>query len=231
MLPGVPHEMEFLVKHRIIPKLISSVDLPKIYYRYIDTYSMGESFIAQRIEPLLNNMPDEITLSYLPSAFQVTLRLSSTEEFKAQTDQYADIISDVLSQITIQKSNRDIFQYFNKVLANAPYTVSVWDEFTMGYWYFLVSEADFFTPAKIKYFLNSSYTKSDIEDESACLHIYVSKPTIDEVKKTLNVTLEFKNNHVHWQKNIDLFYNKKNNKNAIAKAICFYSIAYLNSDI
>ena len=75
-LPGVPYEMEALVKNEVLPKIQQQFVLPALYHKTILTYGLGESVIAERIADWENNLPDSIKLGYLPSLGRVRLRLS-----------------------------------------------------------------------------------------------------------------------------------------------------------
>ena len=76
-LPGVPYEMEALVKNEVLPKIQQQFVLPALYHKTILTYGLGESVIAERIADWENNLPEPIKLAYLPSLGRVRLRLSA----------------------------------------------------------------------------------------------------------------------------------------------------------
>jgi competence/damage-inducible protein CinA-like protein len=76
-LPGVPFEMKYLVENEVIPRLIAKFNRPYIVHKTIRTYGLGESLLAEKIEPWEDNLPDFIKLAYLPSPGQVRLRLSA----------------------------------------------------------------------------------------------------------------------------------------------------------
>ena len=89
-LPGVPYEMEALVKNEVLPKIQKQFVLPALYHKTILTYGLGESLIAERIEDWEENLPEPIKLAYLPSLGRVRLRLSTKgaelETLKKQID-------------------------------------------------------------------------------------------------------------------------------------------------
>ncbi|MBK8502670.1 MAG: competence/damage-inducible protein A [Saprospiraceae bacterium] len=72
-MPGVPHEMKYVMKHGVLPRVGT---MSKIVYRQktIMTAGIGESVLADKIEPILDN--HEVKIAYLPSHGQVRLRLS-----------------------------------------------------------------------------------------------------------------------------------------------------------
>lgn len=77
-MPGVPYEMEFIMQHTVIPKLRSFQSEKRLIHQTVVTVGLGETEIAARIEPLLSNMPDHISIAYLPSQGQVKVRLTAT---------------------------------------------------------------------------------------------------------------------------------------------------------
>lgn len=78
-MPGVPHEMKYLMSNGVLPALISRFQRPEIIHHTILTCGMGESMIAERISKFeLGLSAEEIKLAYLPSLGSVKLRLSAT---------------------------------------------------------------------------------------------------------------------------------------------------------
>jgi nicotinamide-nucleotide amidase len=76
-LPGVPFEMKALMDDLVIPKLSANFKFPYILHKTILTYGLGESSLAERIEPWEENLPNFMKLAYLPSLGRVRLRLSA----------------------------------------------------------------------------------------------------------------------------------------------------------
>ncbi len=102
-LPGVPYEMEALIKNEVLPKIQQQFVLPALYHKTILTYGLGESVIAERIENWENNLPETIKLAYLPSLGRVRLRLSTKgselenlkTEVNAQIEKVIPLIEDI----------------------------------------------------------------------------------------------------------------------------------------
>ena len=76
-MPGVPHEMKNIMKTQVIPKVRAFFNTPFIYHKVIKTVGIGESFLADKIKDWEENLPDHISLAYLPSIGQVRLRLTA----------------------------------------------------------------------------------------------------------------------------------------------------------
>lgn len=75
-MPGVPHEMRYLMEHEVIPRLMKSYTLPVIYHKLVRTVGIGESWLSDIIGDWENQLPDHIRLAYLPSLGEVKLRLT-----------------------------------------------------------------------------------------------------------------------------------------------------------
>jgi nicotinamide-nucleotide amidase len=81
-LPGVPFEMMYLIEEEVIPRIISSFQLPVIFHHTILTSGLGESLIADEISDIEDALPVHIKLAYLPKLGIVRLRLSGYAEDK-----------------------------------------------------------------------------------------------------------------------------------------------------
>lgn len=76
-LPGVPFEMEWLMRNRVIPKLKEHFKVGAIITKNILVQGIGESFLSDLIEPWELALPENIKLAYLPSAGLTKLRLTA----------------------------------------------------------------------------------------------------------------------------------------------------------
>ncbi len=76
-LPGVPFEMEWLMKNRVIPKLQETFNTGTIVTKNILVQGIGESFLSDLIEPWELSLPKNVKLAYLPVAGMVKLRLTA----------------------------------------------------------------------------------------------------------------------------------------------------------
>ena len=103
-MPGVPHEMRWLMENSILPKLKTHFQTPVIHHRMIKTVGIGESFLAERIEAWEDALPPHIRLAYLPGSGQVKLRLTATgsdlvtmeNEVKAHVDTLLTLVPEYI---------------------------------------------------------------------------------------------------------------------------------------
>ncbi len=84
-LPGVPFEMEWLMKNRVIPALREHFNTGTIINKNILVQGIGESFLSDLIEPWETSLPANVKLAYLPVAGMVKLRLTARMQGNADT--------------------------------------------------------------------------------------------------------------------------------------------------
>lgn len=76
-MPGVPFEMDWLMRNRVIPKLQEYFQTGTIVTKNILVQGIGESFLSDLIEPWELALPENVGLAYLPSAGLTKLRLTA----------------------------------------------------------------------------------------------------------------------------------------------------------
>lgn len=76
-LPGVPFEMDWLMRNRVIQKLQATFNTEAIVTKNILVQGIGESFLSDMIERWELALPKNIGLAYLPQAGMVKLRLTA----------------------------------------------------------------------------------------------------------------------------------------------------------
>lgn len=99
-MPGVPFEMEGLMKNEVLPRLQHNGKAKSIYHQTILLQGIAESMLAEKLEQWETNLPSFIKLAYLPSPLMIRLRLSAygndpqllKEEVSAQIDKLKAII-------------------------------------------------------------------------------------------------------------------------------------------
>lgn len=85
-LPGVPFEMEWLMRNRVIPKLQETFDTDIIITKNILVQGIGESFLSDLIEPWELSLPENVKLAYLPVAGMTKLRLTYRSNLNNQSN-------------------------------------------------------------------------------------------------------------------------------------------------
>src|SRR5207249_1482458 len=76
-MPGVPYEMKGIMENEVLTRIKSKYALPVIIHKHILTCGIGESFLAEKIKGWEEQLPENISLAYLPSPGKVKLRLTA----------------------------------------------------------------------------------------------------------------------------------------------------------
>ncbi|WP_154857159.1 competence/damage-inducible protein A [Cyclobacterium xiamenense] len=95
-MPGVPHEMKYLMEQEVIPRLKKAYRLPVIYHKLIRTVGIGESWLSDLISEWEEKLPDHIRLAYLPSLGEVKLRLTG---FGTDQDRIASEVEEQIDRL------------------------------------------------------------------------------------------------------------------------------------
>ncbi|SHJ32073.1 nicotinamide-nucleotide amidase [Arenibacter nanhaiticus] len=136
-LPGVPFEMKNLIKTQVIPRIIEEFRRPFIFHKTIVTYGMGESAIAEKIEPLETNLPSFIKLAYLPSLGSVRLRLSAKgldrETLFLQMNDEVERLKSLLGDLVYgEEGDESIEEVVAQLLKKRKMTLGTAESFTGG---------------------------------------------------------------------------------------------------
>ena len=79
VLPGVPYEMDYLMSAHVLPRLIEIHGAGSMtLISTLCTVGEGESRLAAAIADIEDNLPEHLTIAYLPNPGRVRIRLIST---------------------------------------------------------------------------------------------------------------------------------------------------------
>lgn len=87
-LPGVPREMKAMIQQEVLPLLNKQLKAQRKVHRKIMTATLPESQLSELIKDWEDELPEHISLAYLPGAGTVQLRLTAQgkEENQLQDD-------------------------------------------------------------------------------------------------------------------------------------------------
>ncbi|PUV21654.1 MULTISPECIES: competence/damage-inducible protein A [Sphingobacterium] len=93
-MPGVPFEMKHLMEKRVFPLLEQQSKDIFIHHETILVGGIGESYLAEEIKDIEEELPSTIKLAYLPTLAFIRLRLSGKSKNK----------SDIIQEVKLFKS-------------------------------------------------------------------------------------------------------------------------------
>ncbi len=154
-LPGVPHEMQYLIEHEVVKRLVDTFPLPVIYHKMIKTCGIGESFLADIIKDWETSLPKHFKLAYLPTLGEVKLRLTATGSSRNMLDIEAKVLVDQLKDL----AGKYIYGYedeslefkIGQILAERKLTISTAESCTGGYLAHVITSV----PGSSRYFRGS----------------------------------------------------------------------------
>jgi nicotinamide-nucleotide amidase len=188
-MPGVPHEMKKMMTERVIPKLKEKFHTPNIYHKVIRTIGIGESFLAEKIAPWENSLPEHIKLAYLPSLGEVKLRLTGFSNSSSQLESEIDVLVEKLKVIAgdyiYGYGDESIEVVIGKMLRERKLTLSMAESCTGGYLSHLITSvpgcSDYFLGSMVPYAYEIKMRQLGVKPEVLEKYGAVSEPTIIEM--------------------------------------------------
>jgi len=136
-LPGVPFEMKTIFESEVAEKLKNKISNTFIHHQSIQTISIGESFLAKKIEDIEDKLPPHIKLAYLPSLGIVKLRLSAKgnnkENLVAEVDSYKTELIKRIGKNVFSESDDPIEKIIGDILKEKNKTICTAESCTGGY--------------------------------------------------------------------------------------------------
>lgn len=135
-LPGVPYEVIPLIKNQIIPFLQEKFEQNFIVSRIISVVNFPESLLSETIESWELALPKNISLSYLPIANRVKLRLTITgkneEILNQQLDEEITKLKPLIQENIISENGDSIEEILHDLLISKKLTISTAESCTGG---------------------------------------------------------------------------------------------------
>lgn len=135
-LPGVPYEVKPLIKNQIIPFLQEKFEQNFIVSRIISVVNFPESLLSETIETWELALPSTISLSYLPIANRVKLRLTATgkneEILNQQLGEEITKLKPLIQDNIISENGDSIEEILHDLLISKNLTISTAESCTGG---------------------------------------------------------------------------------------------------
>ena len=135
-LPGVPYEVKPLIANQIIPYLQAKYEEDFIVSRILSVVNFPESLLSQTIEGWELALPKHISLSYLPIANRVKLRLTATgkneETLQNQLDEEIKKLKPLVQDHLIAENGDSIEEILHDLLISKNLTLSTAESCTGG---------------------------------------------------------------------------------------------------
>lgn len=188
-MPGVPFEMMYLMEEEILPRIKKAFHLSAIVHKTILTAGLGESFLAQQIEDIEEQLPAHIKLAYLPKLGQVRLRLSGTgaakEDLEKEIGYFAQqIIARIAKNVVIDQDVALEKAILDLMEANG-LTLSTAESCTGGYISHLITQhagsSAVFAGGAVAYSYDLKESMLGVKHETLTAYGAVSEQTVKEM--------------------------------------------------
>ncbi|WP_461452180.1 competence/damage-inducible protein A [Mucilaginibacter sp.] len=188
-MPGVPFEMMYMIEEEVIPKLKSTLKLPFIIHKTILTAGEGESYLANRIADIEDDLPTYVKLAYLPKLGQVRLRLSAYGEnetlLKQKVNEYAARIIERVGNVVVAEEDIPLEKVIMNKLAEKGQTLSIAESCTGGYISHLFTQhagaSKMFLGGAISYSYELKESILGVKAETLAKYGAVSEQTVTEM--------------------------------------------------
>lgn len=158
-LPGVPHEMKWLMTHEVLPRIPELFQTGFIEHRTLLTAGIGESFLANLIQDLEEALPPHIKLAYLPNYGMVRLRLTAfgfnKTELATEVTHHFNLFQERVKEHLVVAEDLTMEQVVSRMLKERGQTLSTAESCTGGYIAHLLTShpgsSAFFTGSVVSY--------------------------------------------------------------------------------
>ncbi len=194
-MPGVPHEMKFIMEKHVLPLLKQRFALPYIGHRTLLTVGIGESFLAERIKNFESSLPQNIRLAYLPNYGMVRLRLTAQgekESTEKKLDEVFSILKNEVKDVLAVDEDIPFEILLGRFLKEKNKTVTTAESCTGGYIAHLITSvagsSDYFKGSVVSYDNSIKENVLHVSNETLASVGAVSEETVKQMLKgVLNV--------------------------------------------
>jgi nicotinamide-nucleotide amidase len=136
-MPGVPHEMKWIMTNEVLPLLPIKYKTAIIEHRTLLTAGIGESFLADLVKGEEAALPSFIKLAYLPNYGMVRLRLTASGNDKQALidalNNHFQIFKEKVKDYLVIDEDIPIEAVIGKLLKESGATLSTAESCTGGY--------------------------------------------------------------------------------------------------
>jgi nicotinamide-nucleotide amidase len=135
-MPGVPHEMKYIMSEHVLPELNKRFTSQTIIHRNIMTYGTFEAKLAEILSGFESELPGNIKLAYLPASGVIKLRLTGTgsehEQLATAISEQVNKLYRIIPQYIYGENEETLEMVVGKLLQSKNKTVSTAESCTGG---------------------------------------------------------------------------------------------------
>ncbi len=185
-MPGVPHEMEGMMREEVLPRLHENYSNGGSYYTVIQTIGKGESFIAHELRDWEKRIRSEgLGLAYLPSSGVVRLRISGPKTERDRIEQETDEAVKLLGDIVFARDDKTLSEVVGDLLRKKNLKLALAESCTGGYIAHMITAvpgcSDYFAGGVVAYSIAHKTTLLNVQQQTIQQHGIVSEQVVCEM--------------------------------------------------
>jgi nicotinamide-nucleotide amidase len=196
-MPGVPHEMKWIMEHHVIPMIPQKFNTGYIQHRTLLTAGIGESFLAELIKDIEQQLPIYIKLAYLPNYGMVRLRLTAWSNnaslLEKDLDHYFSQLKTAVAPYLVTDIDQPMEVVVGNLLKEKSATVATAESCTGGYIAHLLSihpgSSSFFKGAVVSYANIIKETMLSVPHETLITVGAVSEETVLQMAQQVRILM------------------------------------------
>ncbi len=135
-MPGVPHEMKYIMNEHVLPLLSQKVTGSVIIHKNIMTFGTFEALLAERLGTFEKELPGRIKLAYLPAQGIIKLRLTAAGDNYSEIRELVDLqvknLYGIIPDVIYGEDEVTLEEIIGKLLSDNNLTVSTAESCTGG---------------------------------------------------------------------------------------------------
>lgn len=197
-LPGVPHEMKWLMTNEVLPKIPELFQTGFIEHRTLLTAGIGESYLANLVQEIEEALPAHIKLAYLPNYGMVRLRLTAfgfekdtlTAEIDRQFEKFKAKVADYL----VIDEDLPMEQVVARMLKEKGKTLATAESCTGGYIAHIMTShpgsSAYFTGSVVSYANRIKESVLQVSEDTLQTVGAVSKETVEQMARSVRELMQ-----------------------------------------
>lgn len=135
-MPGVPSEMKYAMENHIIPMLSGRFNTGEIIHKTVLIHNIAEAVLAEMLEMWEEDLPDFVSLAYLPSPGRIRLRLTGRgtdrEELETSLNELIEKLKPIVGDSILGFEDYSTVEIVSELLKKNAMTLSTAESCTGG---------------------------------------------------------------------------------------------------
>lgn len=193
-MPGVPFEMKYIMEHWVLPMIEKKMGSNHVTHETLTVVGLGESQIADMVQPVEDTLPTGISLAYLPNFGVVRLRLSTnSSKNEDKLLPYLEKLEAILKDAVLGRGAETLEEKLAKASINKNVTIGTAESCTGGYIAHKITKnagaSQYFSGSVVSYSNAVKQEALGVREETLLEHGAVSEACVIEMARGARIAL------------------------------------------